>query len=184
MGSKAKITKYIVPIIQRKIDESGARYYVEPFAGGCNVIDKIKAEYRIASDSNKYLIALFQHLQDGGELPEHITREEYNKAREAYRTGDNSLQAWYIGAVEKKLTAKERRERNFYDAQYMIYYELPVLISKIFHAAFANCECGTPVIEKEDMQFIEGFVKATEDTFNIAMEGQKKQIAEMLKMHE
>lgn len=52
---------------------------------------------------------------------------------------------------EKKLTAKERRERNFYDAQYMIYYELPVLISKIFHAAFANCECGTPVIEKEDI---------------------------------
>lgn len=49
---------------------------------------------------------------------------------------------------EKKLTAKERRERNFYDAQYMICYELPVLISKIFHAAFANCECGTPVIEK------------------------------------
>lgn len=48
MGSKAKITKYIVPIIQRKIDESGARYYVEPFAGGCNVIDKIKAEYRYA----------------------------------------------------------------------------------------------------------------------------------------
>lgn len=90
MGSKAKITKYIVPIIQRKIDESGARYYVEPFAGGCNVIDKIKAEYRIASDSNKYLIALFQHLQDGGELPEHITREEYNKAREAYRTGGRS----------------------------------------------------------------------------------------------
>ncbi len=42
MGSKAKITKYIVPIIQRKIDESGARYYVEPFAGGCNVIDKIR----------------------------------------------------------------------------------------------------------------------------------------------
>lgn len=41
MGSKAKIAKYIVPIIQRKIDESGARYYVEPFAGGCNVIDKI-----------------------------------------------------------------------------------------------------------------------------------------------
>lgn len=87
--------------------------------------------------------------------------------------------------MEKQLTAIEKRDSNFYDAQYMIYYELPVLISKIFHAAFANCECGTPVIEKEDMQFIiEGFVKATEDTFNIAMEGQKKQIAEMLKMHE
>ena len=43
---------------------------------------------------------------------------------------------------------------------------------------------GRKETEKEDMQFIEGFVKATEDTFNIAMEGQKKQIAEMLKMHE
>lgn len=117
MGSKAKITKYIVPIIQRKIDESGARYYVEPFAGGCNVIDKIKAEYRIASDSNKYLIALFQHLQDGGELPEHITREEYNKAREAYRTGDNSLQAWYIGAAGFLASYNGR----FYDGGYAGY---------------------------------------------------------------
>lgn len=117
MGSKAKITKYIVPIIQQKIDESGARYYVEPFAGGCNVIDKIKAEYRIASDSNKYLIALFQHLQDGGELPEHITREEYNKAREAYRTGDNSLQAWYIGAAGFLASYNGR----FYDGGYAGY---------------------------------------------------------------
>lgn len=66
MGSKAKITKYIVPIIQSKIDASGARYYIEPFAGGCNVIDKIKAPYRIASDQNEYLIALLRHLQAGG----------------------------------------------------------------------------------------------------------------------
>lgn len=85
---------------------------------------------------------------------------------------------------KKELTAKERKESNFYEAQRMIYYDLPVLISKIFHAAFANCECGTPVIMKEDMQFMEGFVEATENTFRIAMEGQKKQIVEMLKMHE
>lgn len=123
MGSKAKITKYIVPIIQQKIDESGARYYVEPFAGGCNVIDKIKAEYRIASDSNKYLIALFQHLQDGGELPEHITREEYNKAREAYRTGDNSLRAWYIGAVDLGKGGRSQHEskRTFQSDRKIIY---------------------------------------------------------------
>lgn len=85
---------------------------------------------------------------------------------------------------KKELTVKKRQESNFYEAQRMIYYDLPVLISKIFHAAFANCECGTPVIAKEDMRFMEGFIKATEDTFKIAMEGQKKQIIEMLKMHE
>ena len=130
MGSKAKITKYIVPIIQRKIDESGARYYVEPFAGGCNVIDKIKAEYRIASDSNKYLIALFQHLQDGGELPEHITREEYNKAREAYRTGDNSLQAWYIGAVGFLASYNGR----FYDGGYAGYGKDKGRVRDYYHA--------------------------------------------------
>ena len=66
MGSKAKITKFIVPIIQQKIEESGSRIYMEPFAGGCNVIDKVNAMYRVASDKNEYLIALFKYLQVGG----------------------------------------------------------------------------------------------------------------------
>ena len=99
MGAKTKIAKCIVPVIQQKIDESGARYYIEPFAGGCNVIDKVKAQYRIASDKNEYLIALFRHLQAGGELPEHITREEYNEVREAYNTKSSGFPMWYIGAV-------------------------------------------------------------------------------------
>ena len=84
----------------------------------------------------------------------------------------------------KELTTEELQKSNCYELQHMIYYDLPVLVSKIFHAAFANCECGTPVIMKEDMQFMKGFITATEDTFKIAMEGQKKQIAEMLRMHE
>lgn len=95
MGSKAKIAKYIVPIIQQKIEESGSSTYIEPFAGGCNVIDKVKAEKRIASDKNRYLMALFKHLQDGGGLPEHITREEYNKVR----ANIEMFPAWYVGAV-------------------------------------------------------------------------------------
>jgi DNA adenine methylase len=99
MGSKAKIAKFIVPIIQSKINESGARYYLEPFAGGCNVMDKVKAEYRIASDKNEYLIALFRYLQAGGELPEHITRQEYSKVREDYNAGGGNFPMWYIGAV-------------------------------------------------------------------------------------
>lgn len=84
----------------------------------------------------------------------------------------------------RELTAEEKEKSNFYDVQRMIYYDLPVLIAKIFHAAFANCECRTPVILKTDRKFIEGFIEATEKTFNIAMDGQKKQIAEMLKIHE
>lgn len=99
MGSKAKITKFIVPIIQQKIEESGTRYYLEPFAGGCNVIDKVNAVYRIASDKNRYLIALFRYLQAGGELPESVAREEYNAVREDYNAGGEKFPMWYIGAV-------------------------------------------------------------------------------------
>ena len=77
------------------------------------------------------------------------------------------------------------QHRDFFnEAQSLIYYELPVLISKIFHAEFANCECVSPVIDKEDMKFIEGFIGKTESVFKIAMEGQRKQIEEMLKMDE
>jgi len=99
MGSKAKTAKFIVPIIQQRIEESGSRIYMEPFAGGCNVIDKISAKYRVASDKNEYLIALFKYLQVGGELPEKVTREEYNAVREDYNAGGGKFPQWYIGAV-------------------------------------------------------------------------------------
>ena len=51
MGSKAKVARYIVPIIQEQIERSGYETYLEPFCGGCNVIDKIEAPQRIASQS-------------------------------------------------------------------------------------------------------------------------------------
>lgn len=53
MGSKAKVARYIVPIIQEQIERSGYETYLEPFCGGCNVIDKIEAPQRIASDCNR-----------------------------------------------------------------------------------------------------------------------------------
>ena len=84
--------------------------------------------------------------------------------------------------IEKAL--ENQHKDYFYEAQSLIYYELPVLVSKIFHAAFANCECSTPVIYKEDMAFIKGFIETTEKVFKIAMEGQRKQIEELLNMHE
>lgn len=95
MGSKSKIAKYIVPIIQQKIEESGSKVYIEPFAGGCNVIDKVSAKYRIASDINEYLIALFKYLQVGGTLPDNITKEEYGEVR----ANVAAFPAWYVGAV-------------------------------------------------------------------------------------
>lgn len=45
-GSKNRLTKYIVPIIQKKIDENNISTYIEPFVGGANVIDKINCKNR------------------------------------------------------------------------------------------------------------------------------------------
>lgn len=83
MGGKSKIAKEIVPIIQRHIEARGTGKYIEPFVGGANIIDKVECESRVGLDINRYLIALFNHIQSGGELPQTITREEYSKVRAA-----------------------------------------------------------------------------------------------------
>lgn len=62
MGSKRRIVKEILPIILK--DRKPDQYYVEPFVGGGNVIEKVTGN-RIAGDNNRYLIALFKKMQEG-----------------------------------------------------------------------------------------------------------------------
>lgn len=75
MGSKNRIAKEILPIILK--DRKEGQYYVEPFVGGCNMIDKVDGN-RIGNDINFYLIELFKGLQEGKTLPDVITFEQYN----------------------------------------------------------------------------------------------------------
>jgi len=68
--------------------------------GGANVIDKIHCDVKIGNDLNQYLIALLKHVQNGGELPSSIDRDEYNKVRSAFNNHDTSdYEDWYVGAV-------------------------------------------------------------------------------------
>ena len=87
MGSKSRIAKYIVPIIQSFIDKSSATEYYENFCGGANVIDKIKCKNRTGSDANKYLIALLNHVKYEGLLADEVTKEEYNKVKKSSLIG-------------------------------------------------------------------------------------------------
>ena len=68
MGSKAKYAKYIVPILQKAIDDNNIDTYIECFVGGANVIDKIKCENRYGYDRSDTLIALLQTAQKGMEF--------------------------------------------------------------------------------------------------------------------
>ena len=74
MGSKARIAKYILPIILK--DRKEGQWYVEPFVGGANMIDKVDGN-RIGSDSNEYLIALWTELQNGWVPPKFISRDDF-----------------------------------------------------------------------------------------------------------
>lgn len=96
IGSKSRIAKDIVPIIQHYIDTSGYKSYLEPFVGGANVIDKIKCEKKIGSDKHKYLIALLkQASEDTTVFPLHISEEEYKTVRD----NKHYYPDWYVGLV-------------------------------------------------------------------------------------
>ena len=95
MGSKRSIAKDIVPIIQSYITED-TKGYIEPFVGGCNIIDKIKCDNRLGYDIHKQLIALFKKLQSNiDEIPNEISFEEYQKVKD----NKKDYEDWYLGLV-------------------------------------------------------------------------------------
>ena len=95
MGSKNRLAKDIVPIIQSYIDK-GCSGYLEPFVGGANIIDKIKCENKYGSDLNKYLIALLYHISKNiNDLPDEISEEEYHKVKD----NKDNCENWYVGLV-------------------------------------------------------------------------------------
>ncbi len=77
-GGKQRIAKYIVPILQNCMN--GRKCFFEPFVGGANIVSKITGN-RVASDANKYLIALYQALQQGWVPPDTVTEEDYHRAK-------------------------------------------------------------------------------------------------------
>ena len=100
VGSKSRIAKQIVPIIQSYIQSTHANlYYIEPFVGGANVIDKVSCDRKYGYDINHYLIELFHHMDQVADLPKEITKEEYATVRRAYQKNTREYPDWYIGAV-------------------------------------------------------------------------------------
>ena len=78
MGSKSRIAKDLTPILTRNIRD---RWYIEPFAGGMNMICNIQHNKRLASDKNNYLIAMWRYLCSGCEFPKNISKELYSEYR-------------------------------------------------------------------------------------------------------
>jgi DNA adenine methylase len=86
MGGKARIANDILPIILK--DRKEDQWYVEPFCGGLNILEKVDGN-RIAADNNLYLISTWKGLQLNKERPHNIPRELYVKARTEYNNKTN-----------------------------------------------------------------------------------------------
>lgn len=79
MGSKNRIAKHILPIMLK--DRKDGQYWVEPFVGGANMIDKVTGN-RIGADFNPYLIEALKLIRDNPKsIPEVITESEYKAAQ-------------------------------------------------------------------------------------------------------
>lgn len=74
MGSKARYAKELLPIILANRKEG--QWYVEPFVGGANMIDKVEGN-RIGADYNEYLAEMWKAVSSGWNPPEIITEELY-----------------------------------------------------------------------------------------------------------
>ena len=98
-GSKENLADEILPVLMSFITAYNINTYVEPFVGGANIIDKVQAEKRLGYDIDKYIIALFKHIQSGGEIPDCITKEQFNDARVQYETKGKTYEDWYIGLL-------------------------------------------------------------------------------------
>lgn len=100
VGSKAKIKKDIISILQKIIDENNITNYIEPFVGGANIIDDIKCDNKIGYDNEEILIELLNECKANSdflnELPELPTKEHYYEVRDNI---ENKYSKAYQGAI-------------------------------------------------------------------------------------
>jgi len=82
MGSKTRISKHILPLM---LKHRAHRWWVEPFVGGGNMIDKVIG-HRIGGDSNPYVIDALKTIRDDiARIPKNnseFTEDDYRKLKD------------------------------------------------------------------------------------------------------
>lgn len=125
MGSKRRIAKYILPIILN--DRHDGQWYVEPFCGGCNSLDKVDGN-RIGADINVFLIEMWKALLEGWIPPKNIARETYTNIKLNKLSYKPCLVGWvgincsysgkWFGGYAGKVKIKNGSIRDYQDESY------------------------------------------------------------------
>lgn len=97
MGSKSRVKKSIIPILQNIIDKNNINVFLDLFCGGCNIVDSIKCKTRVANDNSTPLIELFKYLQNGHKLLDTVSKEFYDDVRSNDKT--DKYPEWIKGNV-------------------------------------------------------------------------------------
>ncbi len=148
MGSKNRYAKELLPIILK--DRKEDQWYVEPFCGGCNMIDKVTGN-RLASDSNYYLIEMFKSLVNGFELPDYVSEDEYQEIKNNKDNFNSALVGfvgfgcsysgkWFGGFARNVAASKpdsellNRTSRNYCSqSKRNLIKQIPLLKGVVFH---------------------------------------------------
>lgn len=121
MGGKAKISKQLSEIMlqaAKSLRERENSCFVSLFCGSCSVESKMVGFDRvILNDNHKYLIALLKGIQEGYELPEYISKEDYQYIR-SHKDEDKVLTGFAgfgcsLGGKWFGGYAKNNRNRNY-----------------------------------------------------------------------
>lgn len=85
MGSKRRIAKDLIPFILK--NRQSGQYWVEPFVGGGNIIDKVSHK-RIGADINPNVISALKAIRDNiDDLPKNnreFSEEDYNRMKNGW----------------------------------------------------------------------------------------------------
>lgn len=96
MGSKRRIWKDIAPFILS--NRNKGQCYVEPFCGGCNSLCNVEG-WRLASDINPYLIAMWKSLLNNENQYFPITKDIYQDAYKSYKSNDGRYSLSDLGWI-------------------------------------------------------------------------------------
>lgn len=158
MGSKARLSKDLAPVINNIIKENNIKIYIEPFVGGANMIQHIQSENKIGYDNNRYLISMWNDIKNGWMPPKEMSKELYLDIKDNKTEYEESLvsiagfcatyNAKWFGGYAGKVKTKNGTIRDYYDesVRNILKQKELLLDVKFINDTFENIEIKNAVI--------------------------------------
>jgi len=150
MGSKNKYAKHILPIMLSNRDKD--QYWVEPFVGGGNSIDKVNGN-RIGADINKNVIDALISIRDNcKDLPKSnkdFTEEDYKNLSPSYAYYGYAGFAFSYAGKWKGGWCRDKQNKRDYVAE--AYRNALKQSSFLFGVDFKNCSYDSLSIPNESI---------------------------------